>query len=202
MKPPGSTHFVSASPYRPCCPDTRERGGDKVTRRVDSRFLVRRGALLYQERRPGPRWFYEQVKVVLENHHCCTPTARPSIHPAASLARHARNARALTALPQAHMCMRVPIEGLVRSCQCFTPRAERGTRGGHRAGAVGERGESRCWEARLNGGERCLASWLLRNRVGELSFFLSFAYDSTRLALAGFWRRIARRGRAAGGASA
>jgi hypothetical protein len=49
-----STHFVSASPCRPC-PDTRERGGDKATRRVDSRFLVRswcRSALLDQERRP------------------------------------------------------------------------------------------------------------------------------------------------------
>jgi hypothetical protein len=68
------------------------------------------------------------------------------------------------------------------SCQCFTPRAERGTRGGHRAGAVGERGESRCWGARLNGGERCLASWLLRNRVGELSFFF-YLLLTTRLVL-------------------
>jgi hypothetical protein len=76
------------------------------------------------------RWFYEKVKVVLESP-SCTPTAHPSIHPAASFARHARNARALTALPQAHMCMRVPIEAL----SCHVSVLRHGRNGG-REGAI------------------------------------------------------------------
>jgi hypothetical protein len=68
------------------------------------------------------------VQVVLDNRHHAPPSPRTSTP---QLRTHARNARASTALPQAQMCVRTPIEGL--SCHVSVLRH---ARNGGREGAI------------------------------------------------------------------